>query len=57
VGKRKTTYRVVWVVSGQRFGESFDTAALADSFRARLVSAARDGEAFDTETGLPVSTA
>jgi hypothetical protein len=55
-GKRKTTYRVRWVVAGRKFGESFETSALADSFRSRLVSAARDGEAFDTDCGLPVST-
>jgi hypothetical protein len=54
-GKRKSTYRVRWVVDGTKFGESFDTAALADSFRSRLVSAARNGEAFDTASGLPVS--
>ncbi|HJQ48281.1 MAG TPA: integrase [Amycolatopsis sp.] len=54
-GKRKTTYRVRWLVAGHKFGESFDTSGLADSYRSRLVSAAREGEAFDTEQGLPVS--
>lgn len=54
-GKRKTSYRVRWRVAGTPFGKSFSTAALADSYRSRLVSAARDGQAFDIESGLPVS--
>lgn len=54
-GKRKTTYRVRWIVDGEKFGESFDTSPLADGFRSQLVSAARSGEAFDTTSGLPVS--
>ncbi|MFC3449832.1 tyrosine-type recombinase/integrase [Amycolatopsis speibonae] len=54
-GKRKTTHRARWVVGGEKFGESFDTFALADSFRSKLLTAAREGEAFDTESGLPVS--
>ncbi|MEU7821266.1 integrase [Catellatospora sp. NPDC049133] len=55
VGKRTTTYWVLWSVAGQRRKEPFKTAALADSFRSGLVSAARVGEAFDVETGRPVS--
>ncbi|GAB3008651.1 tyrosine-type recombinase/integrase [Amycolatopsis acidiphila] len=54
-GKTKTTYRVRWVAAGREFGESFQTSALADSFRAELLTAARKGEAFDVESGLPVS--
>lgn len=54
-GKRRSSYRVRWVVEQRRFGRSFTTAALADSFRSRLVSAARNGEAFDVGSGLPVS--
>ena len=50
-----TTYRVRWVVAGRPFSESFLTMALAESFRAKLITAARKGEAFDTETGLPDS--
>jgi integrase len=50
-----TTYRVRWVVAGRPFGESFLTTALAESFRAKLITAARNGEGFDTETGLPDS--
>ncbi|MGH3341370.1 MAG: tyrosine-type recombinase/integrase [Carbonactinosporaceae bacterium] len=35
--------------------EQFETNALAESFRSDLVAAARKGEAFFTDTGLPVS--
>ena len=52
---RPTPYRVRWLVNGRRFGESFVKIALADSFKAQLISAARRGEAFDLETGLPES--
>jgi hypothetical protein len=54
-GRRTTTYKVRWFVAGRRFKAPFKTAALADSFRSQLVSAARRGEAFDVETGRPVS--
>lgn len=47
--------RVRWLVNGQRFNESFANVTLADGFRSDLVTAQRKGEAFDTETGLPVS--
>ncbi|GAB3583363.1 hypothetical protein GCM10027445_58020 [Amycolatopsis endophytica] len=53
-GKRRTTYRVRWLVAGKKFGEYFATVGLADSFRSDLVTASRKGEAFDTESGLPV---
>ena len=52
---RKTPYRVRWVVAGRQFGNSFVTMALAESFRAQLITAARKGEGFDTESGLPES--
>jgi integrase len=55
VGKKKTTYSLRWIVAGTTFCESFSTKALADSFRSGLHSATRTGEAFDTDTGLPVS--
>ncbi|WP_435070245.1 tyrosine-type recombinase/integrase [Amycolatopsis thermoflava] len=54
-GRRKTTYRVVWVVAEERFRRTFDTWALADSFRSDLVQASRRGEAFDRVQGLPIS--
>ncbi|HEY0641298.1 MAG TPA: integrase [Pseudonocardiaceae bacterium] len=54
-GKRATTYQVVWRVAGRRFKKAFKTHALAESFRATLISGARTGEAFDTDHGLPLS--
>lgn len=54
-GKRKDTYRVRWLVGQEPFKETFANFALADSFRSALVSAAREGEAFDCTTGLPLS--
>ena len=54
---RKTTYRVRWTVGGNRFGEKFAIKQLADAYRASLITAAGNGEGFDTETGLPVSMA
>jgi hypothetical protein len=47
--------RVRWVVAGHKFAESFTTKGLAEAFRAKLITAARDGEAFSTDTGLPQS--
>jgi hypothetical protein len=49
------TYSVRWKVANRRWKHTFKTAALADSFRSGLLSAARRGEAFDTSTGRPVS--
>jgi hypothetical protein len=54
-GKRGTTYYVRWAVAGQPWKQPFKGRALAESFRAELVAAARKGEAFDVETGRPVS--
>jgi integrase len=51
------TYRVRWVVAGRRFSDSFTTKELAESHRAKLRAAARRGEGFDTDTGLPESMA
>ena len=51
----KTSYRVVWFVDKERWTDKFETFSLADGFRSDLVTAARKGEAFDTETGRPVS--
>ncbi|HYQ66150.1 tyrosine-type recombinase/integrase [Actinophytocola sp.] len=51
----KTNYRVAWLVNGRKFTELFVTEPLADSFRSDLVAAARRGEAFDCDQGLPVS--
>ncbi|WP_432986323.1 tyrosine-type recombinase/integrase [Dactylosporangium sp. CA-233914] len=43
------------MVADRRIKEPFKTAALAESFRSELVAAARKGEAFYVDTGLPVS--
>jgi integrase len=47
--------RVRWIVAGNKFGESLTTKGLAEAFRAKLITAARNGEAFSTDTGLPQS--
>jgi integrase len=52
-GKPRSTYRVRWLVAGEDFGETFTTKALAESFRSKLVTAQREGVAFDVATGLP----
>jgi integrase len=54
-GARKTTHRVRWEVGQTRFRKGHSTAALADSFRSALVTAARNGEQFDVASGLPMS--
>ncbi|MEV0408917.1 site-specific integrase [Actinoallomurus sp. NPDC050550] len=48
-------YRVRWVVGGKPNSEYFATIELAESRKSDLMSAARRGEAFDIETGLPLS--
>ncbi|MFF4253749.1 hypothetical protein ACFY1L_21330 [Streptomyces sp. NPDC001663] len=42
-------------VNGREKSESFITKGLAESRRAKLMTAARDGEPFDSQTGLPAS--
>jgi hypothetical protein len=54
-GARTSTHTVRWAVAGRSWREPLKTAALADAFRSELVTAARRGEAFDVETGRPVS--
>jgi hypothetical protein len=56
-GKRKTTYRVRWTVAGQSRSEVFVTRKLAESFKAKLMTAAREGVPFDRSTGLPTTMA
>ncbi|MFI6979944.1 tyrosine-type recombinase/integrase [Embleya sp. NPDC050154] len=53
-GKRGTTYIVRWTVAGAPYSKTYANAALADSARSELLSAAKKGVAFSTETGLPV---
>jgi hypothetical protein len=54
-GKTGTSHKLRWVVEGRLRRRTFPTALLADSFRSDLLTATRKGEAFDTESGLPLS--
>jgi site-specific recombinase XerD len=54
-GAKVTTYRVRWKTGHQLWREGFRNAALADSFRSSLLTAARKGEPFSLTTGQPVS--
>ncbi|MFG1785829.1 tyrosine-type recombinase/integrase [Rhodococcus oryzae] len=56
-GKRGRSYYVRWAVAGKPWREPFKVKALAESFRADLMTAARKGEGFDIETGRPASAA
>ncbi|HEY1919574.1 MAG TPA: site-specific integrase [Streptosporangiaceae bacterium] len=53
----RSTFEVRWRVAGQDRSRSFATRALADSYRAELIRAARRGQAFDPATGQPTSWA
>jgi hypothetical protein len=50
-------YQLRWQVGTRPHSESFLTLGLAESRRAELITAARAGEAFDIESGLPKSKA
>lgn len=52
---KPSRYVVRWSVNGARFDESFKVAAQAKSFRSELQTAVGRGEAFEVESGLPVS--
>lgn len=52
---RNTTHQVRWKVGPKSHSRNYATARLADSRRAELLAVAKRGEAFDIETGLPVS--
>jgi integrase len=54
-GAKVTTYKVRWKTGRRSWKEGFRNAALADSFRSSLLTAARKGEAFSLSTGRPVS--
>ena len=54
-GKTVTTYYVRWKVNGRVWREPFRHSGQADSFRSKLQSAAKDGEAFSVTTGRPVA--
>ncbi|TQE34621.1 tyrosine-type recombinase/integrase [Streptomyces ipomoeae] len=48
-------YQLRWQVGTRPHSESFLTSGLAESRRAQLITATREGEPFDVETGLPKS--
>ncbi|KPI04494.1 integrase family protein [Actinobacteria bacterium OK074] len=52
-GRLRESYGVRWSVAGKRHRKSFQTFALADGFRAELVTATHVGEPFNISTGLP----
>jgi site-specific recombinase XerC len=54
-GAQVTTYKVRWKTGRRLWKEGFRNAALADSFRSSLLTAARKGEAFSLTSGRPVS--
>lgn len=56
-GAKATTYYVRWRVVGapKPFREPFRHSAQAESYRSKLLTAAREGEAFNTTTGRPVA--
>ncbi len=56
-GSRGRSYQVRWTLAGQVHYSTFATTALASSHEAKLRTAAREGEAFDVATGLPLSLA
>ena len=51
------SYRVTWRVSRKVWRKTFETKKQADSYRASLLSAARNGEPYLVTTGLPLSWA
>lgn len=52
---RRRPYGVRWITAGREHSEWFANKAQASSRRSELMTAARAGEAFDIETGLPES--
>jgi integrase len=48
-------YQLRWKVGERPHSESFLTLGLAESKRAQLITAAREGEPFDIDSGLPKS--
>ncbi len=51
---RRRPFEVRWQAAGRARSKSFITRALADSYRAELIRAARQGLEFDPATGEPV---
>ena len=53
-GKNVTTYYVRWKAGGKPRREPFRHSGQAESFRSKLLSAAKEGKAFSSATGRPV---
>lgn len=49
------SYRLTWRVDSRIWQETFRTRAQADSYRSKLLSAARSGEPFAVESGRPLA--
>ena len=54
---RGVSYTVRWTVAAREKSRTFARKALAERYRSRLMQAADQGEAFDSDTGLPDSLA
>jgi hypothetical protein len=52
---KTASYEVRWVAAGKQRSRTRRTKALAESFLSDLRQAAKSGEAFDIDTGLPTS--
>lgn len=52
---KSAPFQLRWVVGGKPHQQAFITQTLADGRRAELKTAVRNGEQFDTDTGLPAS--
>jgi integrase len=52
---RKKPYEVRWTVQRAEHSKSYLTSALAEDFRSDLLKAARRGEPFDVQSGMPES--
>src|SRR5581483_1480625 len=53
--KKGRPYGVRWVTDGKSHSEWYSTKALANNRRSELMQAAREGEPFDVESGLPTT--
>ncbi|QHF97586.1 site-specific integrase [Streptomyces sp. NHF165] len=52
---RPKPYRLHWLVGDRKHSKSYRLKAQADGRRSELMGALREGQQFDTESGLPVS--
>ncbi|MFE2599971.1 tyrosine-type recombinase/integrase [Streptomyces sp. NPDC059396] len=52
---KSAPYQLRWKVGDEVHQQPFATKTLADGRRSELMSAQRNGEQFDTETGLPIT--